>query len=131
MKQGEFYSTLKKREEIRQLFDRGKKLSGNHVFYRYIILPSASEETRVLFTIPRGKLSAVGRNRQKRILRAAFFEAFREITEKRKNVLSGTIIGVFPRPSFFSLDFLARVRELRRLEELWDIAVTFRQSTPN
>jgi len=60
------------------------------------------------------------RNRYKRILRATLFEAMREITNNRGAILSGFSIGLFPAATFFSLDFSARLSEIRRIEKLWD-----------
>jgi ribonuclease P protein component len=61
---------LKKRNEIREVFDRGKRIGGRGA--KLFVLKNNLPHSRICFTFPRGFGTAVKRNRARRLGREAY-----------------------------------------------------------
>ena len=115
MKQKEIFLSLKKRNEISELFSKGEILYSKNFMVRYL---SKNKEAAlpfgVLWTVPRKMKRAVDRNRLRRVMKAALYQAFCEI---KPNLLPGSAtyhMAILPKREFEVLPHHERVSEMKK-----------------
>lgn len=114
MKQKEIFLSLKKRDEIAELFTKGETLYSRNFMIRTI---SKREKkpfpVGILWTVPRKMKRAVDRNRLRRVMKASLYQAFCELGSCFSKNRGRLHMAILPKKDFEKLSHSERVAEMK------------------
>ena len=114
MKQKEIFLSLKKRNEIGELFSKGEALYSKNFMIRYVPKgEKAPVPFGVLWTVPRKMKRAVDRNRLRRVMKASLYQAFCEIDPVFEKSRGSFHMAILPKREFETLSHIERVAEMK------------------
>jgi len=109
LKRSRYFTSLKLKNRIDQLFKNGRKAFGSYLVLRYHSSAGAMPPLRVVFAVKSRLGPATVRNRIKRRLREALFHVLKE----GRVQISGFDLAIIPRKEVAELDFSELCDDLR------------------
>jgi len=116
LKQKELFISIKSKKDIENIFNKSIAIKSKYLMAKVIITKKENLlPLEILWAIPKKIKKAVERNHLKRILRAGFFEVFKNARQVFNLKNTSAKMAVLPKPEFAVISYEKRQEDITLL----------------